>query len=62
MSKYKFKVVVEQINTFYIETESEDDARWIAASHYLWDDDQGLIDTYQSNITVYNQDVKDGGS
>jgi len=52
----KFIVVVEQINKFHIEAESEEAARDKAATHYIWDEDQDLPDTYEAHITVY----KDG--
>lgn len=50
----KYIVVVEQINTFHIEAESEEEAGDKAAADYIWDADQKLPDRYEANITVYD--------
>tara|TARA_B100001094_G_scaffold100619_1_gene96757 strand:+ start:2201 stop:2377 length:177 start_codon:yes stop_codon:yes gene_type:complete len=54
MAMNKYIVVVEQINKFYIEAESEEEAGDKAAADYIWDADQKLPDRYEANITVYD--------
>lgn len=50
----KYIVVVEQINTFHIEAESEEEAGDKAAADYIWDEDQNFPNRYEANITVYD--------
>ena len=51
----KYRVVVEQRNVFYIdedEAETAEEARQIALTHRIWDEDQRGEDTYDFEITV----------
>ena len=51
----KYRVVVEQRNVFYIdedEAETAEEARQIALTHRIWDEDQCGEDTYDFEITV----------
>ena len=48
----KYRVEVVQTNVFYIEAESPEQARDIATSDYIWDEDQTAPDSYGVHFNV----------
>ena len=48
----KYRVEVVQTNVFYIEADSPEQARDIATSDYIWDEDQTAPDSYGVHFNV----------
>jgi hypothetical protein len=48
----KYRVEVVQTNVFYIEADSPEQAKAIATSDYIWDEDQYPPDSYGVHFNV----------
>ena len=48
----KYRVEVVQTNVFYIEADSPEQAKAIATSDYIWDEDQTAPDSYGVHFNV----------
>ena len=48
----KYRVEVVQTNVFYIEADSPEEAKDIATSDYIWDEDQTAPDSYGVHFNV----------
>ena len=48
----KYRVEVVQTNVFYIDADSPEQARDIATSDYIWDEDQTAPDSYGVHFNV----------
>ena len=48
----KYRVEVVQTNVFYIEADSPEQAKAIATSYYIWDEDQYPPDSYGVHFNV----------
>ena len=48
----KYRVEVVQTNVFYIEADSPEQAKDIATSDYIWDEDQTAPDSYGVHFNV----------
>ena len=48
----RYRVEVVQTNVFYIDADSPEQARDIATSDYIWDEDQTAPDSYGVHFNV----------
>ena len=48
----RYRVEVVQTNVFYIEADSTEQAKAIATSDYIWDEDQTAPDSYGVHFNV----------
>ena len=48
----KYRVEVVQTNVFYIEADSPEQAKAIATSDYIWDEDQTAPDSYGVHFNI----------